>query len=318
MTTDQSLQPYFRTIDLSGVPVPDFVEEISYDEIRASAVAKLVELQPDYIVLESDPAVKVIEAFCYREMLLRQRINDAARGNIITLSKARDLEAIGAFAGVAPLPNEEEGRFRARVQQGFARLAAAGPRGAYRAYVMGLSTDIIDVGIHSPAPGEVVVTLLAFEDVGATTAQENAVGEALFEQKQAAKLGKKRILCRSGSDIIVRTRNLLNEDDIRPLTDQVTVRPANVIDYEVKARLVIYPGPDINLVLTQAKERLGQYLHSLRKVGYDATRSGLIAALNAGGVQNVALTSPAQDIVCGAYDIAVALNIDVEVSHVDI
>jgi len=269
-------------------------------------------------VLESDPAIKVIEAFCYREMLLRQRINDAARGNTITLSKGADLEAIGAFAGVAPLPDEDEARFRARVQQGFTRLAASGPRGAYRAYVMGLSTDIIDVGIHSPAAGEVVVTLLACQDVDEALGQEIAVGEALFDQKQAAKLGKSRILCRSGSQIIAKTRDLLNEDDIRPLTDQVTVRPANILDYEIAAQLVIYPGPDVNLVLTQAKKRLGAYLRSLRKVGYDATRSGLIAALSAGGVQNVILTSPGQDIVCGAYDVACALKIDVEVSHVDI
>jgi len=318
MTADHPLQSYFRTIDLSGVPVPDFVEEISYDEIRSAAIAKLVELQPDYIVLESDPAIKVIEAFCYREMLLRQRINDAARGNIITLSKARDLEAIGAFAGVAPLEGEEEGRFRTRVQQGFTRLAAAGPRGAYRAYVMGLSTAIIDCGIHSPSPGEVVVTLLACQDVEEATAQETSIGTALFEQKQAAKLGKKRILCRSGSQIIARTRDLLNEDDIRPLTDQVTVRPANIIAYDVQAKLVIYPGPDVNLVLAQAKQRLNAYLRSLRKVGYDATRSGLISALSTGGVQNVILTNPQNDIICGAYDVACALKIDVEVSHVDI
>jgi len=309
-----SIQPYFRTIDLTGVPVPNFVETFSYEEIRAAAIARLIELQPDYIVVESDPAIKVIEAFCYREMLLRQRINDAVRGNTITLAKGRDLEIIGAFANVAPLEGEDEARFRSRVQQGFAQLAAAGPRGAYRVHVMGLSTDIIDVGIHSPAPGEVVVTLLAFEDVEEATSSEIAIGTALFEQPR----DKKRILCRSGSEIIARTRDLLNEDDIRPLTDQVTVRPTNVVDYEIKAKLVIYPGPDVNLVLSQAKERLGEYLRSIRKVGYDATRSGLISALSAGGVQNVTLTSPTSDVVCGHYDIAVALNVQVEVSHVDI
>jgi len=314
MTKPASLQPYFRNLDLTGVPVPDFVETVSYEQIRAAAIAKLVELHPSYIVLESDPAIKVIEAFCYREMLLRQRINDAARGNIITLAKGHDLEAIGAFSNISPLPDEDEVRFRARVQQGFTRLAAAGPRGAYRAYVMGLSTDIVDVGIHSPASGEVVVTLLAFEETQEASPQEIAIGTALFEQPQSGY----HILCRSGSDIIAKTRDLLNEDDIRPLTDQVSVRPANILGFDIAAKLVIYPGPDVNLVLTQAKERLYSYLKSLRKVGYDATRSGIIAALNAGGVQNVILTSPSSNIVCGAYDVACALKIDVEVSHVDI
>jgi len=307
-------KPYFRTIDLTGVPVPDFVESFSYEEIRAAAIARLIELQPDYLVVESDPAIKVIEAFCYREMLLRQRINDGLRANTITLAKGADLATIGAFANVAPLKGEDEARFRARVQQGFAQLAAAGPRGAYRAHVMGLSTDILDVGIHSPTPGEVVVSLLAFEDVEEVEPQEQAIGAALFAQPK----DKKRILCRSGSDIVARTRNLLNEEDIRPLTDQVTVRPAHATPFDIVAKLVIYPGPDRELVLAQAKERLAAYLGSIRKVGYDATRSGIMAALNAPAVQNVALISLQADIVCGVYDVAVALSQEVEVSHVDV
>jgi len=304
-------QPYFRTIDLTGVPVPDFVEAFSYEEIRAAAIARLVELQPSYIVVESDPAIKVIEAFCYREMLLRQRINDVARANTITLAKGADLAVIGAFANVAPLDGEDESRFRARVQQGFTQLAAAGPAKAYRAHVMGLSTDIVDVGIHSPAPGEVVVTLLAFQDVGEASADEIAIGTALFAQP-------KQVLCRSGSNIIARTRDLLNSEDIRPLTDMVTVRPAHIIPFDIVAKLVIYPGPDASLVLAQAKERLAAYLSSIRRVGYDATRSGIIAALNAPAVQNVKLESPQADIVCGAYDVAAALSIDVEATHVDV
>jgi len=307
-------QPYFRTIDLTGVPVPDFVEAFSYEEIRAEAIKRLVELQPDYLVVESDPAIKVIEAFCYREMLLRQRINDGLRANTITLAKGADLATIGAFANVVPLAGEDEARFRARVQQGFAQLAVAGARGAYRAHVMGLSTDILDVGIHSPAPGEVVVTLLAFEDVEEASTDEMAIGTALFAQPR----DKKRILCRSSSSIVARTRNLLNEEEVRPLTDQVTVRPAHVIPFEIKAKLVIYPGPDSSLVLAQAKERLVAYLSSICKVGHDATCSGIMAALQAPGVQNVLLASPQADIVCGADDIAVALNSDVEVSHVDV
>jgi len=250
--------------------------------------------------------------------LLRQRINDAARANTITLAKEQDLEVIGAFAGVDPLAGEDESRYRARVQQGFARLAAAGPSGSYRAYVMGLSLEIIDVGIHSPTPGEVVITLLAFEDVTQATTQEIARGHALFEQAQAAKLGVERILCRPDADIIARTRDLLNKQDIRPLTDQISVRPANILEFEIKAKLVIYPGPDVTLVIADAKEQLKAYLRSIRKVGYDATRSGIIAALNTGGVQNVILTKPEGDVVCGFYDVSCALKIDVELSHVDI
>jgi len=311
-----SPQPYFRTIDLTGVPVPDFVEAFSYSEIRAAAIAHLQQLQPDYLVLESDPAIKVIEAFCYREMLLRQRINDSLRANTITLAKGADLDTIGAFVNVARLEGEDESRFRARVQQGFSQIAAAGPRSAYRAHVMSVSSNIIDCGIHSPQAGQVVVTLLGFEDVdeGEATDEEVDHGALLFDQPK----GKIRILCRSGSDLLSMVRAKLNEDDIRPLTDQVIVRPVSVVNYDIKAQLVIYPGPDGNLVLSQAKERLYGYLRHVRRVGYDVTRSDIIAALTSGGVQNVILIDPRQDIVCSPSDTAVARNIDVEVSHVAI
>ncbi|WP_412057362.1 hypothetical protein [Bartonella sp. DGB2] len=60
-----SQNAYFHTLDLTQIPAPDFVEEVSYEAIRQAAIAKLKALEPNYSVLESDPAIKVIEAFCY-------------------------------------------------------------------------------------------------------------------------------------------------------------------------------------------------------------------------------------------------------------
>ncbi|EJF86912.1 hypothetical protein MCY_00562 [Bartonella rattimassiliensis 15908] len=72
---------------------PEIITELSFEEIRAAVLTHLKELLPNYTFLESDPAVKVIEAFSYRELLLRQRINEAARNNILNFATGESLDA---------------------------------------------------------------------------------------------------------------------------------------------------------------------------------------------------------------------------------
>jgi phage-related baseplate assembly protein len=317
--TAQALPVYFRLMDLSGVPVPNFVEELSYEEIRQDLINDLLELDPDYTaILESDPGIKVIEACAYREFLLRQRINDAARANTITEAVDADLDVLGALFNVERLAGEADDRFRSRVQQGLALLAAAGPREAYRAHAMSVSTAVVDASVHSPAAGEVVVTILAYQDLAsdAASADEIRVGTALF--LQPANVDTVRILARADSPVMQAVRQRLNSDLYQPLTDDVTIRPPNVLEFSLTAALVIYPGPDSVAVRTAALASLAAYFRSIRRVAYDATRSGLIAALKVPGVQNVVLTSPLADVVASYYDLAVCTALNVVVDRVDV
>ena len=72
----------FTAIDLSGLAPPDIIETLDYEAIVTAMRDDLVEQFPliaGVIDLESEPARKLIEAFAYRELRLRARINDAAR-----------------------------------------------------------------------------------------------------------------------------------------------------------------------------------------------------------------------------------------------
>lgn len=317
--SSQALPVYFRLIDLEGVPIPDFVEALDYERIRQSAIDYLVTLDPAFsALLESDPAIKVIEAFAYRELILRQRINDAARANTITLATGADLDNIGAFVSVGRLEGETDDRYRKRVQQGLALLAAAGPREAYIAHAMAVSTDVIDVAVHSPAPGEVVVTVLAFDELAETeaTPEEKTVGRALFAQPTDP--NRVRILARNNSPLIAAVKRRVSADDVRPLTDAVTVRPPNVLAFTVAARLVIYPGPDGATVKANAEAALSAYLRKVRRVSYDATVSGIITALSVPGVQSVILDSPLMDVAASYFDLPVCTGVSVSVERVDV
>ena len=74
-------------IDLSQLPAPDVVETLDFEAILAERKATLISLYPEdeqeaiarTLTLESEPLVKYLEENAYREVILRQRINDAAK-----------------------------------------------------------------------------------------------------------------------------------------------------------------------------------------------------------------------------------------------
>ncbi|OHV85805.1 baseplate J/gp47 family protein [Ensifer sp. LCM 4579] len=315
----EAVPAFFRLIDLSGVPVPDFVEALDYEAIRKSAIDFFVSLEPSYTaLLESDMAIKIIEAFAYREFVLRQRVNDAARANTITEAAANDLDVIAAFFNTARMDGESDASLRRRAQLAINAMAVAGPRRAYEYHALSASTAVVDVGVHSPAAGEIVVTVLGYEDVATNeaTASEKAIGAALFEQPAGGTIV--RILNRPSSAVIAAVREAVTSEGVRPLTDMVTVRVPSAIEFTIDAALTIYPGPDGAAVVASAKSSLTKYLRSVRRVSYDATRSGIIAALTVPGVQNVTLSSPLADIAAGPYDLPVCTSVAVAVDRVDV
>lgn len=92
-------------IDISKLPAPQIIEELDYEMILAAMRAKLVELLPDWTAaeLESDPANKVLEVAAYRELLIRQRINEAARACMLAFAGGTNLDQLAGNFGVRRL-----------------------------------------------------------------------------------------------------------------------------------------------------------------------------------------------------------------------
>jgi phage-related baseplate assembly protein len=93
-------------IDLSKLPPPQLVEEMDFEVILAEMRARMRELCPEWTgyELESDPANKVMETAAYREMLIRQRVNEAVRGVMVAFAAGYDLDNLAAFYPVSRLP----------------------------------------------------------------------------------------------------------------------------------------------------------------------------------------------------------------------
>lgn len=277
----------FTAVDLSQLAAPDVVETLDFETTLAAMVADLQSRDPAYTALvESDPAYKILEVAAYRETLIRQRVNDGAQAVMLAYAGGADLDQIAANYNVERLvldpgdPDaippvaptlESDTALRRRVQLSFEGFSTAGPIGAYVFHALGADPDVLDVAVDSPAPGEVVVTILSRDGDGTASAGLLSAVDAV-----------------------------LSSDDVRPLTDDVTVQAATIVEYTVTASLTILTGPDGSVILAQAQAALAAYIAETQRLGRDVTRSGLFAALHQPGVQNVTLTAPAADVVIAA------------------
>jgi phage-related baseplate assembly protein len=269
----------FTQVNLSQLPPPDVVETIDYEQILALMLEDLRERDPVFTALvESDPAYKVLEVAAYREVLLRQRVNDAAKAVMLSMAIGSDLDQIGANYGVQrlvvtpgdpsaipPVPDvmESDEAFRNRIQLSLEGYTSAGSEGSYIFHALGASGQIRDVQAVSPVPGDVVVYVLPL-----------SAGVQASDQ------------------LLEAVREAVNAERVRPMTDRVTVLSATIVPYTIEAELSIYPGPDVDVVRQTAEEAAALYVEQQRRIGYDVTLSGIYAALHQPGVQNVNLISP--------------------------
>jgi phage-related baseplate assembly protein len=264
-------------IDLSQLPLPDIIEQLSFEAIFAQMVATvqagapgLFDGIPDFDgTIESDPAVKVLQTAAYYRMLDRQRVNDAVKAVLLAYARGDDLTNLGAFFNVARLPGETDDAYLQRVQLAPDGYSVAGPSGAYEYLARSAAPGIKDARATSPSPGQVLVSILATAGDGTPTA-----------------------------DMIAAAQAALTPADARPLTDHPTAQAARIIAYAIEADLYTYDGPDPAVVLATAQTAVTAKAEALRLLGYDVTRSALSAALHVAGVQRVVLNSPAADIAC--------------------
>lgn len=299
----------YTNVNLSQLPVPDVVEQVEFETILAEIIADFVARMAAAGVvfsalLESDPLYKLAEAAAYRECLVRQRANESAKAVMLALALGADLDNLGANVNVGRLmidpgdPNavppipptfESDEDFRARIQLSFERYTTAGSEGSYVYHAISASGDVKDAAAASPTPGVVDVYVLSRTGDGTAPPELVAAVDAA-----------------------------LNAEDVRPMTDFVTVRSATIVPFEVVAELVMYPGPDSAVVLQAAQDALAAYIESVQRIGYDVTRAGIFGALVQPGVQNVALASPAADIVISDSQAPFCTGVDVSAAGTDV
>lgn len=274
----------FSAIDLAKLPSPNIIESLDYETILQGMLEGLLQRDESFsALLESDPAYKILEVAAYRELLLRARINDGARGVMLAYATGADLENLAAFFGVERqliTPEDKEAippvdaiyetddRLRKRVQLSLEGHSTAGPIGSYVFHALAASPLVKDVDVSSPAPGKVSITILSTDGRGIPT-----------------------------SEVLAQVAEQLTAEHVRPLTDEVIVKAGAIIEYNVKAKLFLYEGPDAEVVRRQSQDAIDNYVYRHHLLGNDITLSGIYSALHQPGVQRVELAEPINTIV---------------------
>lgn len=296
----------FAFINLSEMTPPDAVETLSFEEI-------LEEMKADYLVrnlsysvdvLESDPVIKALGVGAYRELGVRQRVNDAVRAVMLAFSKGKDLENLGAFYGVerkiidpgdatatppiAPT-YEKDDDYRRRIQLAPEAFTTAGSDGSYIFNALSAGNKPSDIDVQSPAPGTIIVTFTFDPDTSASKIKDASVTSPNPVEVVVTVLGH------DGDgivtdEILTEVTSHLSGKYVRPLTDQVTVQKASLLNFAVEATLTLYDGPDETVVLAESGAKCWAYVRSQHVLGGEVNSSGLDAALHVAGVKRVALT----------------------------
>ncbi len=96
--------------------------------------------------------------------------------------------------------------------------------------------------------------------------------------------------------LLDKTSANLSADEVRPLTDFVSVKSAIIQRYSITAELEIPDGPDAQTVLDNAISIATSYAALSHRINTVIPLSAIYAALQQPGVVRVRLASPAADI----------------------
>jgi phage-related baseplate assembly protein len=289
-------------VDLSELPAPDVLEPLDFEATYEDGLTIFRGYMGDNwsAPLESDPVVKLIEVGAYNKVGNRARVNDAAKALLLAHAIGPDLDHLGAnvnlprlviqaedLLAVPPVAKvmELDDPYRERIQLAFEGLTTAGPRNSYILHARNASGLVMDASAESPSPACVTVTVLSTEGKG-----------------------------EAGPELLAIVADALDDDEVRPVGDRVTVQSAEILDYRIEAILhMSSAGPEGDASLVEAKKRLGAWVNPRKRLGVEVARSGVDAQLHVAGVSRVELVgwvdlapTKAQAAYCSEWSVVLA------------
>lgn len=298
----------FFDIDLTLLPKPDAVEVADHATILDARLqelkARLFEggISFDVEMITPDPFVLNERHAAFQDMLLRQRINDAALATTLAYANKADLDHKAAELGVVrkvlveadpdanpPIEQvvESDASLRRRRQLAIEALSTAGPIGAYEFFALAAHPHVSDVAVYDPhtelcEDGEVLCVIASSQGDGVPT---DLVLDSVADFLDAREINY------AATD--QRIRDLTRRQKLRPLNDRVIVEACSGLDYSITALLKIPFGPDPELVRAEAEKRLLAYLLSRRQIARSISDSAIAAAVHVADANGVAMVDDA-------------------------
>ncbi|WKT94544.1 baseplate J/gp47 family protein [Brucella anthropi] len=275
------------TINLESYPSPDVIEPIEFEQILADMQDELIRLFPAIeptLALESALSNKLLQVAAFREILVRARVNDAARANLLAFATGADLEHLAAFYDVEKLEGEDDEAFRSRTILAIQARSPAGGANWYKAAARRADVRIRDVAVYREDFWPIIhVAILSRENDGIPDA---AMLDAV--------------------------RTIVTSDDVRPLNDTVVVEAAVQNRTDIEANVWLLPSAPL-ADLTPLQDALRKAWTTETGIGFDLVPSWVEARLHMAGVQRVEMLNPSAPLVA-APGTAIAIG-DIKLNY---
>lgn len=262
------------SLDFSTLPAPAIIEALDFeaivDALVADVIVRFAAAGVDYDVgnLETDPVKIIFEAAAYREVLLRARINDAARANLLAFATGSDLDHLAGFYDVIRLTGETDEALRSRVVLAIQGRSPAGPEERYAFVARSADVRVKEVRVYRVDGGpNVRIALLASDNGG--------VPDAAMMAAVTAAVGAA---------------------NVRVVSDVIEVLAATQVTSNIAARVWLLPDTPM-AVFDGLEAALRAAWSAEGGIGFDLNPSWIAAKLHAVGVAKVEVTAPAASVV---------------------
>jgi phage-related baseplate assembly protein len=230
--------------------------------------------QYDVENLEFDP-IKINQEVCsYFELLLRDRVNQAARSVTLAYAIGTDLDAIASRypGGVPRLEGESDDRYRRRIWLSPNTLSPHGTAEAYEYWALTALPELRDVTAIRSVQHDYYPTILI------TCLLQPPSDPAPSDEQ------------------LVRIRAYIQSEARMGLTDVISVNPPKVRDINYNVALWLYPGTMPEPALIKIKENLTKLAEDQYWLGHDHSLMAINAACAFSGVHHIEVVEPTEDI----------------------
>lgn len=311
----------FSVIQPSLLGPMQVLESISTEDIITARMKQLVTIwashdppnaaQYDVGNLEFDPIRINQELNAYFELLVRDRVNQAARSVTLAYAVGSDLDAIGSRYpyGVTRLPGETDDAYRTRLWLSPSILSLSGPgQATFESYVFwamsapmpaGEATIKCAAAFTTPGTGNVYIPIMS---AAMTTTR-------LFPKATTPKASAMMVASpRPTANQISAVYQYITESGTarKGLTDVINVITPKITDVALDIQVWLFPGVDKATLMGEIDEALAGLIQALRWLGADLTMLSLQGALAQAGVYNTKIVSPAADVL---VDTAGVINV---------
>ncbi|MDM9647756.1 baseplate J/gp47 family protein [Rhizobium sp. S163] len=268
-------------IDLSSLPPPAIIETLDHSAIAATYKAKFVSVWeavraanpalnlPAYDVemLETDLAMIAGETESFRDVVIRARINDAIKANLLAFARGSDLDHLAAFYDVSRLAGEDDDRLVERVVLAIQGRSTGGTEPRYKFIAMSASIEVADAKPYRVGKSPVIYVAIF------STAPDGVASAQLLATVNAA----------------------LQASDVRMMNDTIVVSSAVRTVNDIVADVWLLPDAD-DATLARAEAALRSAWSAAQSLGRDFVQSWWVSKLMIDGLQRVEPIAPSRSI----------------------